>query len=245
MGLASDFNKEVHKHITVHAAWLPVTNTFAVGDFGVISDGVFVKMGNVATDFGVQFQTQAGQQSSLDFKSDSVRLFRFAAGASVNAFPDNPIEAKLKIEFGKEKSFFVKAMLTVTAMESVFDVARRLAVIPQWNEGKFKVVSAAFTGQNCVVLSSTGKNAVIEIDGKADALKKLELGNLDAGLSFTSKSNLGLEILGQTGVVALRLFQVKKKEGLPDFLATRRMPGPDDITVIESQDMPAELPDDL
>lgn len=244
MGLASDFNKEVHKHITVHAAWLPVTNTFQVGDFGVISEGIFVRMGNVATDFGVDFQTQAGGEADLNFQSQSVRLFRLVAGATVDALPDSDIEAKLRIEFGKDKSFFVKAKLNINAMQSIFEVARRLAVHPQWNEGKFKVVGAAYTGQNCVILSSTANNAVIEIDGKADALKKIELGNVEAGLSFTSKSNLGLEILGQTGVVALRLFQVKKKEGLPQFL-TRGLPGKDELDLITSDEMPAVLPDDL
>lgn len=213
MGIAKDFNNVLHDQLHVLAAWLPVTNTFQLGDFGVISDGVFVRMGNVASDFGVNFESQAGQPGKLDFKSESVRVFRFAANASVAAFPGEDVDGALKIEFGKERSFYLKAGLTVTEIKSVFKAAQDLASKPRWDAGKFKVVSAVYNGTNCAILSSKESNASVEISGKTGALKRLELGAADAGLTFTSKTKMGLELLGETGIVGLSLFRVEKSGG--------------------------------
>ena len=245
MGIAKDFNDVVHDQIKVHAAWLPVTNTYQVGDFGVISEGVFARMGNIRSDFGIDFQTNAGPPSQLDFKSANVRVVRFTAGAEVNAFPDDALEAKLRIEFGRERSFYLKAALNVQELASVFEAARKIAVLPAWNEGKFKVVAATYTGQNCVVLSSRQNNTAIEIGGKADALKKLELGGASADFAWTANSTLGLEIMGQTGVIGLKLFQVKKKKGEAEFLTRGRPVRPEDLEISDSSSWSAQLPDDL
>jgi hypothetical protein len=218
MGIAKDFDKVLFDQIRVHAAWLPVTNTFHLGDFGVISEGVFARMGNIADDFNVPFESQPGAPTKLDFKSDHVKVFRFAAGAEVSVWPGDEVEAKLKIEFGKERSFYLKATMNVVEMKSVFGAAQALASRPGWNAGKFKVVSAVYTGANCVVLSSKKGNASVEIGGKTGALKKLEVGAAEAGLSFSSKTGLGLEILGETGVVGLSLFKVEGG-GQPRFEA--------------------------
>jgi hypothetical protein len=47
LGTARLFSSILHHEISAYAAWMPVTNTFRLGDYGVISDGVFVKMGNI------------------------------------------------------------------------------------------------------------------------------------------------------------------------------------------------------
>jgi len=51
-GTAKRFSKLLHKEIDVHAAWLPISNTFRVGDYGLISDAVFATLGNIE-EFGV------------------------------------------------------------------------------------------------------------------------------------------------------------------------------------------------
>lgn len=243
MGIAKDFNKVLHEQIRVHAAWLPVTNTFQVGDFGMISEGVFVPMGNIRQDFDVDFVTQTGNGMRLDFTSESVRVFRLVAGAQVSVFPGEDVDASLKIEFGRDKSFFLKAGLTVSEMESVFRAARDLGSRRGWDFGKFKVVSAVYTGTDCVILSSKTSNASVEISGRAGALKRLEIGEAEAGLTITSKSGLGLEIVGDSGVVGLRLFKVEKdgRAGLESARGARGAEG----GFSSSEDWGADLEDDL
>jgi len=76
-----------------------------VGDFGVISDGVFARMGNIASDFGVATTSTTSPGTTVDFKSDRVRVLRIVAGAEVTSFADDAIDAKLKIEFERSRSF--------------------------------------------------------------------------------------------------------------------------------------------
>src|SRR5689334_20002581 len=106
MGTARKFNKILHSELDVHAAWVPVTNTFALGDYGVFSDGVFVKMGNIA-EFGVTFATASGAPTRFRFRSDGVRVTKFVAGAEVPAIPQVDLEASIRIEFSTSDSFYV------------------------------------------------------------------------------------------------------------------------------------------
>ena len=47
MALADKFNRVMQETIRAQIAWLPVANTFKVGDFGLISHGVFVRMASL------------------------------------------------------------------------------------------------------------------------------------------------------------------------------------------------------
>jgi hypothetical protein len=237
MSIAKDFNKVLYDQINVHAAWLPVTNTFQLGDFGIISDGVFVRMGNIQSDFAVSFGSQPGPATKLDFKSDQVRTVRIVAGAEVAVWPGDEVEASLKIEFRREKSFYLKASLSVSEMGSSFAVAQALASKPRWNADKFKVISAVYTGVGCVILSSRESNATVEIGGKTGALKKLEIGSAELGVTFASKTGMGLEILGDSGVVGLRMFRMERG-GQPRFEAVG-------APLSSSVDWGADLVDDL
>ena len=69
MGTPQKFNDIIHEHLHAHAAWLPITNTYRLGDYGLIADGVFNKIGNIKDDFGVMFEEGAGPNANLDFVS--------------------------------------------------------------------------------------------------------------------------------------------------------------------------------
>ena len=92
-GTAKAYSRVLHDQLTIHAAWMPIVNNFQIGDYGVMSDGVLVRMGHVS-DFGVSFTRKTSQSASLDFKSKGTRVIKFAAGAEVTALPSQPIEAK-------------------------------------------------------------------------------------------------------------------------------------------------------
>jgi hypothetical protein len=160
------------------------------------------------------------------------------AGAEVAVWPGDDVEASLKIEFRREKSFYLKAALTMTEMASPFAVAQALSGKPGWDAGKFKVLSAIYTGKGCVVLSSRASNASFEIGGKAGALKKLDVGSAEASLTVAAKTGMGLEILGATGVVGLRMFRVERS-GQPRYEAVETP------VLSQSNDWGADLEDDL
>jgi hypothetical protein len=220
VGTASLFSKVLHKEIDVHAAWMPVANNFQLGDYGVISDGVLVKMGNIA-EYGVSFAAAAAPPIRLKFRSDGTRVRRFAGGAEINAMPPADIDAKLVVEFDAADSFYLDAHLTAEAMENLAQVGRALHDAVGWKR-KYRVVHSTYTGQNCTILSSRSANSKVEISGKASALQQLELGHADAGLTVSDEDSVGLDVVGVTGVVGLRMFKLRLLGG------GTRILGPDD-----------------
>ena len=224
MGTARRFSKVLHSELDVHAAWMPVTNTFAVGDYGVISDGVFVKMGNIK-EFGVPFTTAVGAPAKMRFRSDGTRVTRFVAGAEVPNIPQVDLEASIRIEFSTEDSFYVDApVLTVESIEDVARVGAALRRTEGWRR-KYRVVHSTYTGQGCTIISSRKANSAFELSATANVLRLLELGQAQAGITLSGEEAAGLEVIGATGVVGLRLFKLRLFTGSTDVL---RGPEPGD-----------------
>jgi len=238
MGTAHDFDVILKRELNIHAAWLPVTNTFRLGDYGLVSDGTLVAVGNIRDDFGVNFTQALGPDAQLDFASKGTSMVRVAGGATVQQFPGSDVEAKLKLEFERERSFLVKVNLTVSQMQGLNEVAAKLNTLPQW-DSRFRVVSALYTGTSCVLISSKAAGSKIELSGKANALQQLDLGATFAGVQVTTRSEIGLEIVGKKGVVGLSLFKLGWWNPL-------KLLGPGEEMPIETlKDWPDTLPDDV
>jgi hypothetical protein len=239
-GTAKRLNRILQKEIHVHAAWLPVTNTLQVGDYGVISSGVFHKMGNIS-EFGVDWQSAAGAPSKLDFSSEGTRVTKLVGDAEVQTLPDQGIDAKIEIAFTRADSFLLKANLSMEAMQNLAQTALALSRTPGWNK-KYRVVNATYTGQDCVVISTREADSKVEISGKADALQQFDLGAVSAGFGFQSNKQLGLEIVGETGVVGLKIFKLGRR-GTPKVL-TAEVTG-EQVEIEEHEDWDADLEDDV
>lgn len=240
MGIAAQFSKRLHSELDAHAAWFPVANSFELGDYGMISDGVFNRLGNVR-EFDVEVTPRKSGSSSLNFASEGTRVVRLVGDAEVNALPDSPIDARLRIEFGGSSSFLAKAgKLTETSIPNVGQVAGKLASAPGFRRG-YRVVWTTFTGHDCAVITSRSSNAALELSGKADALKLFDLGTIGAGVTVSSERDVGFSSLGRTGVIGLRLFKLKLLRDAPKFLGPE---GADPEAEVEQAD-PAELADDV
>lgn len=240
MGTPSDFDQILKQELKIHAAWLPVINTFKLGDYGLISQGVLVKAGNIKDDFGISFQQALGPASGmrLDFTSKGTNIVRVAGDATVAQFPDNDIAAKLSVEFKRERSFLAKAKLTMAEITNINAVAHKLKDEPQW-ERKFRVVSAIYVGTDCAIISSKAANSRIELSGTAKALQQFDLGSVSASIQVSSKEEIGLEIVGRKGVVGLGMFKL-------GWWQTVKTLGPEDKFPLETiNDWPDSLPDDI
>ncbi|GID26845.1 hypothetical protein [Paractinoplanes brasiliensis] len=217
MGTARKFSKVLHSELDVHAAWLPVTNTFALGDYGVVSDGVFVRMGNIA-EYGVSFTAAAGPQTKLRFRSEGTRVTRFVAGAEVPNLPQVDIEASIRIEFSTKDSFYVDApTLTAQSMQDVAKVGAALRKAEGWRR-KYRVVFSTYAGEGCTIISSREANSAFELSATADVLRLLELGKAHGGITLSGERAAGLEVIGASGVVGLRLFKLRLFTGSTDIL---------------------------
>jgi hypothetical protein len=223
MGAARQFDQVLKDQLNIHAAWVPILNTFKIGDYGVVSDGVFVKIGNISSDFGVSFEQAPGQGITLNFTSKGTNIYRVAGSAEVNVFPESDAEAKFTVEFNKESSFLLRANLAMTEMQNLNQVAQGLSAKPDWRN-KFRVVHAVYIGRNCALISSTANNSKIELVGKAKALKQFDIGAASVEVSATNKREIGLDLLGKTGVVGLGFFKLGWWSGEPKTLAEGTVP---------------------
>lgn len=208
VGIAAQFSKSLHKEINAHAAWFPVTNSFELGDYGLVSDGVFQRIGNIA-EFSVEFTSKASKPASIDFKSEDAKLVSVVADAEVNALPDAPIDARFRIELGKKGSYYARAAdTTAIEMTNIREVAGGLARALGWRR-KYRVVSSIITGHDCLIVTAQADHATYELSGQASALKNLNVGAMRAGVSITNDTNVGFTVAGETGVVGLRLFKLR------------------------------------
>lgn len=216
MGLPKEYNKALHKHANFYASWFPVTMPFGIGDYGVFQDGVFQKIGHlndVRDDgFDVNLRTAKGEPVSIDFLSEGVSSIKTVAGATVANLPEvADVEAKLTYEFNRKNSFVVKAgEMNVERMENIREVADRLAEMRRngnWSH-RYCVVSATYTGLNCLVLLSSEAGTKVEFEASASALKQLDLGNVEFKPSVSFSSDKILRSIGKTGVLGLGLFKL-------------------------------------
>jgi hypothetical protein len=210
VGTPGAFSRILHQATDFYAAWYPIANVWAVGDIGVVSDGVLVRTGTIK-DLGIQFSTQSSPPiKGFDFKSAGTKIAKLIGDTEVNALPDSDIEARLVVEFTQNDSFLMKAAtLNVTQMDGLEKVASELAEIKglRWRR-KFRVVYATAMGVDMALVSAHEAGAKFEIHGKASALKQLDLGKAEAGLELSSSDSLGLESVGEAGIVGLQMFKL-------------------------------------
>jgi hypothetical protein len=233
MGLPKQFNDIIEGQLNIFAAWLPITNTFQLGDYGIIADGVFAKMGNIK-EFGIDFTQGEGKEAKIDFTSDSTHVTNFAAGAQVDVIPEGAIDAKVTFKFDKEKSFIVKApSINVSTIENVNEVGTKLIGISKW-EKRFKVVYQTYFAKDAAIMSTIDAGTEISFTGDAKALQQLSVGSASVG--FNSSSKLGLDLQGAEGIIGLGLFQIKRG----GFLGT----GSKQVEILDDEAEPLEIETD-
>ncbi len=208
MGLPQQFQSIVQQQLNVYAAWLPITNPYKLGDYGLISDGVFQKLGNIKDEFNVAFTEEAGQEASLSFVSDKATVIDIGTGAQINLTAQSDIKADVKYKFNQDKSFLIKApVINVSQIANVNEVGNHLKTIGQWRQ-TYKVIFQVYTAQNPLILSTIDSDTEVTFKADATALPTLNIGNASANFSIQSTKALGLELSGKTGVIAIGLFKL-------------------------------------
>lgn len=210
MGLPQSFNKAVHDQLASYAAWMPIVNTFKIGDYGFFKDGIFTSLGNLTDKYpDINLVIDDGGPADIDFVSSGTKTFKFdAEGNTATSFAAlGDAEASLKIVFESSDSSMIKANLRVQTLRNVDEVATQLANKDSWRN-KFSVVSKIYIGLNCVVICSKEAGTEIEIKAGADVLQQVEGGKVQGAFEFKSTRDSTFKAIGETGVLALGLFKL-------------------------------------
>lgn len=217
MSIARTTARILRQQLRAHVAWLPLSNNFDLGDFGVFSGGVFVRLGNIA-NLGVRFDRVRSGENPFEFRSEGTREVRMSGGLAVGAFASHDDDAALRITFTADESLYIRThALQVSEIGELLPVAAALRRHPQWRS-RYRVVHRVWTAFDGVFLSSRGADASIDFTGSVEALKALQAGRAEASLQVGARSNVGLDLVGQTGALALGLFRVRLIDGSPAML---------------------------
>lgn len=209
MGVPKDFNDIIQKQLNIFAAWVPIVNDYALGDYGVIADGVFAKLGNIKDDFGVTFQDEPGKEADIDFTSEGASVVKIGGEGGVNVPPGGDVKVKVQIEFSREKSFLVKSpTITVRNIKNINELAKQLKATDRW-DGQWKVVHQVYNALDAVIVSTIAAGTKLDFSGDASAIGQMKLGS--AGVNIDTNKTLGLKINGKNGVIGLGLFRIKSK----------------------------------
>lgn len=213
-GLAKTFNRSIKKEVNAYAAWFPVTNTFKIGDYGLIEGGVFKSVGNLADKFPeIGLKVEPGPSSKIDFVSSGTRMIKLGAGGEVDSFSAlGNADAKLKLQFERKNSVVVKANLSSQHLANLEEVALKVAAKSSWNRD-YKIISAVYIGEKCVVVCSREAGTEVLLEGKANVLKQVEAGKVDGTVSITASKNSVFKSIGETGVICLDMFRVNGSSG--------------------------------
>lgn len=243
MALANQYSRIIRRHLEQHAAWLPITNVFQVGDFGVVSNGVFTRIGNIR-DFGLHWVEKQGPASKINFTSSSVVATRFEAGVKVDVFSNNvDVDAALVFDFTKKSSFVLKAdQITSTELDNALQVALALKDLDAWR-WRYRFVTRAYTAHNALILASRQSSTKVTLTGKVGFLKKVELGEVDLNVGVSVNGDLALDIVGQTGVIGLGLARIRASGGPAPVDLRSTLPS--EIRLEEDSDWDDEAEDDI
>ena len=113
-----------------------------------------------------------GNPTKLNFLSEGITSVKTVAGATVADLPSpwRPYRPSSPSEFNKKNSFVVKAAeINVERMENIRRVADSLAQMrrnKKWSH-RYRIVSAIYTGQKCLVLLSSAAGTKVDFEGTA------------------------------------------------------------------------------
>ncbi len=105
MSLQKAYGSAVAHQLRFHAVWHPV-DPVSLGDYGIMSAGVFKKLGSLR-EFDIAVDEETTMPSFCEYSSKGVSTRRLSASAeapTLGAAPIADMSAALEIRFGSEYS---------------------------------------------------------------------------------------------------------------------------------------------
>lgn len=210
MSIAREYTRVLRRHLRCYAVW-PPTLAVVPGDYGVFQGGVFNRLGNVLTDFGVDYVTEDGGHQADKFQYESSRS---TSAGLTGAAELSGVKAELGISLTDKSSFFVSVSeFDVDRLQSPRQVALRLRAHPQWPRLRYYVVWQLYKGHDLLFFGSESGGAEVKIRGDTTDIKLLQsAGKIGASLEFATAGEVGVQIKGsedQLAGFAVNLFRVK------------------------------------
>ena len=163
--------------------WIP-DRFLELGDFGYLDHDVFIRKGNITTDFCINFSTkttplnfnnQFGSEAELDINTDASGKYNKSVNGSI------------KIKFKSANSAFFNSTFYESAeIANLTFIENKLKKNLDWKRSNV-IVGALYRSKNTIIAISTQKNAEVEIASRISDI--IDLQSIEAHLEVRKKTN--------------------------------------------------------
>jgi triacylglycerol lipase len=215
MGLGQQYCRQLRVNLPGLHANFPPNRPLALGDYGVLRDDVFQRMGNIA-QLGITFATIDGPASTtFQFKSQGAVDVDFLAKGDIAPGGIPVVKAGIEIRFTKQDAvFFNAAGCTVTQVDDIAAIGRALADLlrdGRW-DSEFRVVTNLVRATHTTAIASADRTSEIRLEATSDALAAIDLADASVRLQTKRSRSTALEIV--TASEQTPLMQLSRLRGL-------------------------------
>jgi hypothetical protein len=214
MKLGPEYCKQLRDAFRRHANF-PPNRCVALGDYGVIQENVFERLGNIS-DLGLSILPAVGTgQSNFIFKSQGSVDFELIAKGEVQPGGIVAVRAGLNLKFNRENSvFFCAAGCTIQAAANIRDLEPALIQLLQegrWESDFYLVTELTLASKTTAIVSSSGDSEV-KLEAMNPALEVIQLADASLQLQVRRSRNTSFEMVTEGAQVPL--MQLSRLRGL-------------------------------
>lgn len=230
MKLSKKYTRELYQNFKYLATWEPNV-PLQLGDIGVLKGKEFTRLGNIKSDFGIDFGIRKDTTpGSLKYTSKSG--VSFTAKGSGTVAPAGStlqnVDVGFNISFSKEKAIFFEAEGTYNhTIESQLALGKEILKLykdKKWDKDLVVITELVVADSSTILISLGRKGSVdIKVDAGKATKEAMRVTNPSLGLSVSYFNNVAAEIVAKEGLTPL--FKVSKVRkpflGSPVFEAAK------------------------
>ncbi|WP_299614320.1 hypothetical protein [uncultured Tateyamaria sp.] len=220
MGFPADYAKAMEKQFGFQVMW-PPNRTVKIGDYGTIhggkgKGGAFTKLGNIARDFDIPFETENSARVEVEsLQSDGVSIVNATAdgGGKVEGVD---FAVQLSVNFEKKNSMVYNGSgMMVRSMTNIGSIGTKLAqklAAGTWKKN-YLVVTDVHETEGMTVLLCQTKNTQVTLGGSA-ALSTGNIGKASANVEVISNKSAVANYIASTPTTPLLKARAINKHGM-------------------------------
>ncbi len=231
MRLSRKYTRDLYRNFKYLATWKPGV-PLQLGDIGVLKGKQFTRLGNIKSDFGIDFTVRKDTTpDNLKYVSKSGVSFT-AKAANMKIPVGSTLEDSdigFNISFSKEKAIFFEAEGTYYhSIESQFALGKEILKLykeNKWDKDLVVITELAVADSSTILMSLAKKGSVdIKVNNTEGIENKaLSITNPELELGISYNTNVSAEIIAKEGPTPLfKVSKVKKPFlGKPIFETAR------------------------
>jgi len=197
-----------------YANFLPV-EPVQVGDFGIIDDGAFTRLGSLKDQFGLvpELGELSGEVSSFEFQFGCEKTAAPNVAATAN-IPGMAISGAAKFAFSRTYGILFAAagcrtqgLRNLAALEPSL---KKCFIEKTWNP-EWVAVTGTVRSDAIALLVGAEAGAEIELRAKAPIPVNFAAAAAAGGIEIAGENKLGLKIIGTNATPFLRIATVRRK----------------------------------